>query len=765
VIVSIIHVMSDKASIIKEAQKYLAHGQVDKAISEWEKLIKESPDGNTYNIVGDLYLRKGDKAEAIDSFHKAADFFRREGFSLKALALYKKILNLNPGDAISLLALGELNESKGLTTDAIRFYLAAADTLSKEGNKEKLLEIYEKILALSPANIPLRSKVAEIYLKEGLISEAVKQCLHIARLYGEKGEAERAIEFYRKTLGTQPLNREAILELNSLYERTGNLDQAIEQMKEAASLFPQDSDILLRFAELCIAGGMFEEAREYLGQIVEQEPGNIRARRLLGDIYAKEGDREKAWSEYLSVLDEILLDENYEDAIKLLESFRDIDQVETGKRLVSLYIQLGDSPHVVRELTALGDVFIGQGKKKEALNCYREALKTAPDDDSVKERVLELEKEVGKEHIAVGEKKTSEEAIIEADIYIRYGLHESARDALEAFAETEPENIDLRLRLKDVYSELEDKEKAIGECLALSELYKKKWDVENSKRMVKEAYEINSEDPRLIGLKMPLPAEEEVVATAPAGPSIEDYSEEIAEADFYSRQGLIDEAREILERLLSLFPENEEINRKLSSLGHVAEAEGVLRAEEEEKEPEVPVGEILEVEEIPEPALDSDVMDIFNEFKKGLEKELEEEDYETHYNLGIAYKEMGLIDDAIKEFQTSRSDPKRFVDSSSMLGICYIEKGVYPLAIDALRNAIEKMEDKNESYWVMKYDLAEAYEKNGNLKEALDLYTEVYGWNSKFRAVSDKIDELKVSAAKGFEQKKPKEKKDRVSYL
>jgi tetratricopeptide (TPR) repeat protein len=758
--------MSDKASIIKEAQKYLARGQVDKAISEWEKLIKESPDGNTHNIIGDLYLKKGDRAEAIDSFHKAADFFRQEGFSLKALALYKKILNLNPGDARSLLALGELNESKGLTTDATRFYLAAADTLSKEGNKEKLLEIYEKILALSPSNVPLRNKVAETYLKEGLISEAVKQYLHIARLYGEKGETEKAIDFYRKTLDTQPLNREAILELNGLYERIGNLAQAIEQMKEAADLFPQDADILVRSAELSVAGAMFAEAREYLGRIIEMEPGNIRARRLLGDMYVKEGAREKAWSEYRSVLDDILLEENYEDAIRLLESFRDIDRVETGKRLVSLYIQMGDSPLVVQELTALGEVFIGQGKKKEALNCYREALKTVPGDDSMKARVVELEKEVGKEHIAIGEKKTSEEAIIEADIYIKYGLHENARDALEPFIETEPENTDLRLRLKDIYTETGDKEKAVGECLALSELYKKKWDVENSKRMIKEAYEINPEDPRLIGIKVPLQPEEEVVMTAPGGPSIEDYNEEIAEADFYSRQGLLDEAREILERLRNLFPENEEISRKLASLDHMAEGEEeIVRVEETGKEPVVPEAEVLEVEEVPEPALDSDVMDIFNEFKKGLEKELEEEDYETHYNLGIAYKEMGLIDDAIKEFQTSRNDPKRFVDSSNMLGICYIEKGMYPLAIDVLRNAIEKMEDRNESYWVMKYDLAEAYEKNGDLKEALNFYTEVYGWNSKFRAVSDKIDELKVSAAKGFEQKKPKGKKDRVSYL
>ena len=65
----------------------------------------------------------------------------------------------------------------------------------------------------------------------------------------------------------------------------------------------------------------------------------------------------------------------------------------------------------------------------------------------------------------------------------------------------------------------------------------------------------------------------------------------------------------------------------------------------------------------------------------------------------------------------------------------------------------------------MKYELAEAYEKNGNVKEALDLNMQVYGWNSKFRNVSDKIDQLKASIAESGEQKKVKGRKDRVSYL
>src|SRR4030042_6413278 len=172
--------MSDKSAIIKEAQRYLARGQVDKAIAEWEKIIKEYPDATNYNTIGDLYLKKGDKKDAIDSYHKAANFFRHEGFSLKALALYKKILNINPSDPDSLYSLGELNEEKGLATDAIKYYLATADSLSKEGKKEKIVAIYDKILTLSPANIPLRNKVAEIYAKEGLMSEATKKYFQIA---------------------------------------------------------------------------------------------------------------------------------------------------------------------------------------------------------------------------------------------------------------------------------------------------------------------------------------------------------------------------------------------------------------------------------------------------------------------------------------------------------------------------------------------------------------------------------------------------------
>jgi tetratricopeptide (TPR) repeat protein len=383
----------------------------------------------------------------------------------------------------------------------------------------------------------------------------------------------------------------------------------------------------------------------------------------------------------------------------------------------------------------------------------------------LKDKVIELEKQIGKEHIIIGAEKTVEEALIEADIYLRYGLHKNARDLLDAYKQKDPGNAEIHERLKSLYQEEGDKEQAVAECLILNELYKNSGDLRRSEQMIRDAREILPDDGRLAAFSAEALHEEEIPAQASEGPSFEDYTEEIAEADFYARQGLIEEAREILERLQTLFPDNPEIVHKMTSLGQVPEQREATREDETLTEPRISENEVFEAEELAEPSMDSDVMDIFNEFKKGLDKELSEEDYETHYNLGIAYKEMGLIDDAIREFQTACKDPKRVVHASDMLGVCYIEKGLYPLAIDVLKGAIDNMTDRNEAYWAMKYELADAYEKNGNVKEALDLYTQVYGWNAKFRAISDKIEKLKSRIAEGPDKNKPKERKDRVSYL
>jgi tetratricopeptide (TPR) repeat protein len=129
---------------------------------------------------------------------------------------------------------------------------------------------------------------------------------------------------------------------------------------------------------------------------------------------------------------------------------------------------------------------------------------------------------------------------------------------------------------------------------------------------------------------------------------------------------------------------------------------------------------------------ESGLADIFKEFKKGVDKQLGQEDYDTRYNLGIAYKEMGLIDEAIAEFQLAAKDENRLLECSSMLGICFLEKGMPKLAIKWFEKGLRAPGRREEEYQGLRYDLATAHEASGDLDTALGLFTEIYGQDANY---------------------------------
>lgn len=736
--------MPDKSLIIKEAQKYLSRGQIDRAIEEWEKLVRDYPDGNVYNTIGDLYLKKGDKKVAIDFYHKSADFFRKEGFSLKALALYKKIINLNISDSAALVALGELSEEKGLVTDATKYYLSATDSLLKENRKNEIVEIYKRIINLSPTNIPLREKIAGLFLKEGLTQDALTEYLNIAKYYEEKDNLEQAKDYLNRAFEINPSDRDTLKRLADLMERSGVTSEAIIYLERLLDVCPDDSESLIKCALLLKKSGKYEGALNYISKAIELEPSNIELYKLSGEIYLLLNDKPKAWDSFKRVINTMIEEKRTDEALEIIEQFRDVAPLEIGRLQISLYRAKGDREREFQSLLFVADLLHDQGFHEEAIGLYRDALRIHPDDLNLKRLLAEREVKPSET-----EEKTVEELLIDADIFIRYSLFDEARAILEELKVKDPMNIEVHRRLKSLYLDSGDKEQAVTECLILSEIFGRLGEMDKRDSFLKEAFEISPDDPRLKE-RMALLEEEK------RPESLEDYAEELAEAEFYIRQGLQEDALRIYERLLNIFPNNEELLNKIESLQGMI---SIQPSEIESVQTEPQTHETLDIEEIVEPQLDADVLGIFEEFKKGIEKQVEPEDIETHYNLGIAYKEMGLIDDAIREFQTSRNEPRFYVQSLTMLGICYMEKGLYPIAIKAFKDALDNIEAKDESYWGALYDLALAHEKNGDLKIAFDLFTDIYGWNSKFRDVGDRLSQLKSAMGK------EPPKKDRVSYL
>jgi tetratricopeptide (TPR) repeat protein len=149
--------------------------------------------------------------------------------------------------------------------------------------------------------------------------------------------------------------------------------------------------------------------------------------------------------------------------------------------------------------------------------------------------------------------------------------------------------------------------------------------------------------------------------------------------------------------------------------------------------------------------------DIFEEFKKGVEQQEVKEDADTHYNLGVAYKEMGLLDEAIGEFILTTEGEPKFVQSRYMLGLCYMEKGEYHNAITEIHNALNFSESsggKLQERIEMHYDLGLAYQGAGNRDGALAQFQRVHDANPGYRDTAAKIKELKKGFLISLEQLK-----------
>jgi tetratricopeptide (TPR) repeat protein len=138
--------------------------------------------------------------------------------------------------------------------------------------------------------------------------------------------------------------------------------------------------------------------------------------------------------------------------------------------------------------------------------------------------------------------------------------------------------------------------------------------------------------------------------------------------------------------------------------------------------------------------------EVFQEFRSELgEMGEEDEDLETHYNLGIAYREMGLLDEAIGEFQkvakaVQKGKPFRYeMNCSVMLGLSFMDKGEPAVASLWYRRALQVPGLEEESALALRYDLGLALESAGESDAALDSFRQVYAANIDYRDVADRI--------------------------
>jgi len=131
-----------------------------------------------------------------------------------------------------------------------------------------------------------------------------------------------------------------------------------------------------------------------------------------------------------------------------------------------------------------------------------------------------------------------------------------------------------------------------------------------------------------------------------------------------------------------------------------------------------------------------DFQEMLARFKQGIDENIDEGDFQSHYDLGVAFKEMGLLDEAIAELQKALRAPDGKLRSSEALGVCFIDKGAYVVAESILRRALDLPASGDQERLGLLYWLGRALEEQGKKVEARELYGRVFAVDIRFRDVS-----------------------------
>jgi tetratricopeptide (TPR) repeat protein len=239
-------------------------------------------------------------------------------------------------------------------------------------------------------------------------------------------------------------------------------------------------------------------------------------------------------------------------------------------------------------------------------------------------------------------------------------------------------------------------------------------------------------------------------------------------ADTLLRQDLPEKARAVYQRVAEHDPKNERARAALAMLAPVVAppeaTPGVKEGRTAPKDAKVKVrdraaeaGEFVDLgamilgeepvardtrmkvaDEEPTGDEEKDFQEMLARFKQGVDENIDEADFQSHYDLGVAFKEMGLLDEAIAEFQKALPAPEGKLKSSEALGVCFIEKHAYVVAESILRRGLELPAAGDQERLGILYWLGRALEELGKKAEARELYGRVFAVDIRFKDVGER---------------------------
>ncbi len=675
--------------ILKKAEKLVQRGRLEAAIDELKKVLEETPDDTrTLNRVGDLYARLSRVDEAVDLFSKAAERFTNEGFFVKAIAIYKKILRLDPTRMPIYDSLAELYRHQGLTNEAKAQYQVVADYYEKAEDIAAVVAVYEKLVELDLSDPEMRIRLGDLLTSADRAGEAVEEYREAASSLFDAGESDSGLFVLQRAIEADPDNLEFVM-------------QTVLELQSA-----RESSIVERFVEAAIA----------------RNPEAAQARELLESVSlpAEAATAEEAEAEAEAV-------EVVEDAAEAVEAPAE----EIGEEEIAALEELAAAPEAEPEPVATeSDV-----EFEIELDAFEGAMAEA------------AEPEPEPPPVEAPPEPDVDEILIEADALASYGLGEKASERLHRVLGMEPGHLGAFRRLIAIEADAQREAEVVqlaGQAAAAA------LESGNAVAWREIASDLKQRGYRFEGTRImppPPPSVEvpaELFVDAPETVETSEPAEETPDAEV-----VVEPAETAVD---TIGPEEREVEEPVSEEAPPAEAPVAAGAEAAGEGDFFDLGAELaqELEGMEEEIAETEgdiegqtIEEIVEGFKRGMAEVLSPEAYDTHYSLGVAYREMGLVDEAIGEFQLAAKDPRYLVECCSLLGQSFQEKDFADLAIKWYRKGLDSPFITEEETWGLLYEMGNLHLTSGDRDAARDAFTEIYGANSNFRDVVAKLEELR----------------------
>lgn len=702
------------------AELLLKLDRQDDALKVIERILHFRPDPKYAKLAAELYLRGGQREDGLQALAKLQICFQADPKNLETLGLL----------AQAFTVLGQ--EAK-----ATEVYKEMARIAREAGRNDLFEQLVAHLVRVAPGDEQVRALQALPAVQPA--REASAAALNVQdsdlELIEDEAPASQEAPFELNRAGAPQRAERASQHGPEVVITNEQVAPADEVMSAEAFDAQAYSRKAIIDAESFRRLKLYSKALETLRIALEIDPGSTEVRQKLREVLLEAGDRDGAIGESVTLAAMLLERGSTEHAEMLLY---DVLDMEPGHPAALEMLQ---------QLTT-GDTQYGYAEEPPTAHYPQPAPYPAGAayDPNAPLPSYDLEE------IAPSRAMASADPIVADDVDLN--------SVDDPFAATDDESFGVEAPLPSFPLGADEDELMAG-------LDAREADLESAPRASAPIARFDEPDEKtqLVDLSDDV---EEVIAEPEEEPS-EAIEEALEEAEFFTSRGLFDDAQAILNDQLSRTPNHPLVLERLHELELAAAKSGESRTidrsqlgprdEAAEGDHAFDIAASLdaldELDGTLEPEAGSfananqevDVDQVFAKFKEGVRAQVSESDSATHYDLGVAYKEMGLLPDAIHEFELAGRDPARECMCYAMIGMIDLELGELDNAASAYVRALEAPEKNVDQEMSLYYDLGNVYEMKKSPEEALYYFKKIARRDPGYRDVTDRIAALEPGSA------------------